>query len=138
MPKVRANAGTRWAGRSAAASGDYAEGVRNPRTSWQAATLAAEGAQAAGVQKAIAEKRYAKGVSRAGDSKWQAKTLEKGPGRFSEGVAGAKGDYEQAVAPYTSVLESLSLPPRQAVGSDANYARVMAVGKALHAKKMGK
>lgn len=138
MPRVRANSDKRWATRAAAATGDYTDGVKNPRVSWQAATAGAAAAQAAGSQKAIAEKRFEKGVAAAGDAKWQTKTVQKGPGRFAEGVAGAQGDYATAVAPYLAVIESVQLPPRGAVGSDGNYQRVMAVGKALHAKKMGK
>ena len=53
----------KWARRTAGATADYAAGVKNPRNDWAANTLAASEAQAAGVQAALANNRFEKGVS---------------------------------------------------------------------------
>ncbi len=117
---------------------DYQEGVQNPKKSWAASTTAAAGAQAAGVQQAIAEKRFEKGVAKAGDSKWQAKAISKGVDRFGPGVQAAKGDYEQGVAPYLSVIASTTLPPKFAKGDPRNIERVRVMAAALRNAKMKK
>jgi len=61
----------KWTRQSAAAQPEYEFGVQNPKRSWAKSTADAEGAYQAGVQKAISEKRFGKGVKKAGDAKWQ-------------------------------------------------------------------
>ena len=135
MPKVRAGASSRFVSRASQATDTYESGVRNPRTPWAAATLAAEKNQAEGSQKAIAEKRFSKGVSKAGDAAYLKGAVEKGTARFAQGVQAAEGAYAQGVAPYTSVIESTSLPARYPKGDPRNLDRVKAITTALHAKK---
>src|SRR6266568_5164282 len=60
-------------------STEYQKGVQNPRTPWAAAAAAAGPAQAAGVQAAIANKSFEKGIARAGDAGWQRGATTKGP-----------------------------------------------------------
>ena len=115
---------------------DYEEGVRAPRTSWQQATQAAAAAQAAGIQAAIQNKSFEKGVAKAGDAKWQGKALSKGVNRFGPGVQEGAADYEAGVAPYLSVIGSTSLPPRFAKGDPRNIERVRVMSAALRAAKM--
>jgi len=66
-----------------AAAPDYAAGVQNPSRPWAQATVAGQGRYEAGVQKAISEKRFAKGVQAAGDAKWQEGASGKGAQRFA-------------------------------------------------------
>jgi hypothetical protein len=127
----------KWVRRAGQASTDYARGVQNPRTSWAEATSNAADAQAAGVQQAISEDRFAKGVQKAGNAKWQRKAVNVGAQRFGPGVAAAKGDYESGFAPYAAVIQGVSLPPRGPKGDPRNYERVKQVGDALHAAKTG-
>ena len=114
---------------------DYVEGVEDPRADWETQALTAEKNYEQGVQTAVAEKRFSKGIKKAGTAKWQRQTLKKGPGRWSEGVAGAGDAYAEGFAPYAEVISRLDLPPRGPVGSPQNLARVAAVAKALHDKK---
>lgn len=116
---------------------DYSEGVAatSPQE-YQAATVAAAPSYAQGVQAAIAEKRFEKGVGRAGD-KWKKKAEDTGASRYGPGVAAAAGDYEQGFAPYAATIASLTLPPRGPAGSPQNIERVRAVATALRAKKVG-
>lgn len=135
MPAIRGNAGAKWVRRTQNAGAEYAEGVRNPRVSWQQATVAAAGNQAKGVQQAITEKRFEKGVAKAGDQRWQSKALSKGEARFGPGVAEAQGDYDAGFAPYAQVIQSTNLPPRGPKGDPANIQRVAVMAKALNDAK---
>jgi len=126
----------KWTRQSAAAQPEYEFGVQNPRRSWAKATAEAEGAYQAGVQKAISEKRFGKGVKKAGDTKWQKNTLEKGPARWTQGIQLSEDSYQTGFAPYRETLKSLTLPPRGPKGDPANINRVALVAKALHEKKL--
>lgn len=125
----------KWNRRSATAGPEYEAGVKNPRTSWAQAASAAKGSYAAGVQQAIQGDRYNKGVTQAGDTRWQSKAIEKGPTRFAQGVSVSQADYEKGFAPYRDAIERIDLPPRGPRGSEQNYARVAPIGKALAALK---
>ena len=98
--------------------------------------MAAEKAQAAGVQAAIANRSFAKGVQAAGDQKWASKAAGKGADRFSGGVAAATTDYEKGVAPYLAVIEQTVLPPRGPKGDPGNIQRVAVLTAALRKRKM--
>jgi len=135
MPKVRGNPGNKYRERASQASSAYAEGIANPRKNWAAATLAAAENQATGVQQAIAEKRFAKGVQRAGDAKYQRGAQTKGVGRYAQGVSEAEGDYTAGIAPFLQTIEATTLPPRFPKGDPRNYDRSKTMGTALHAKK---
>ena len=123
----------KWARRAGSAGQEYADGVQNTPKSWQANTQAAEKNYQAGVTQAAQQGRFGKGVARAGDTKWKKNATEKGPLRFSQGVASAEGDYATQVGPYLEVIGRTNLPERGPTGSDGNYQRVMAIGKALRA-----
>lgn len=100
--------------------------------------MAAAGAQAAGVQQAITEKRFEKSVAATPDSKWAEKASTKGADRFGPGVAQAEQDYEKGFAPYRQVIESTTLPARGAKGDPKNIERVKVMAAALNARKRGK
>lgn len=136
MPKVRTNFAEKWARVTPQRTEDYVQGVQNPRKDWQQATAAAAANQAAGVQAAIAEKRFEKGVTKAGTGKWQQKAATKGQRNFGPGVQDAANDYQAGIAPYISVIEGTQLPPRYPKGDPRNFARVQAIGVALRNKKV--
>lgn len=120
-----------------AAGQDYASGVRNPRADWQTQTANAAGNYQAGVTAAIGRGAFQAGVAAAGTSKWQSKAISKGVPRYPTGVAAAKDDYTKGFAPFLSIIQNLNLPPRGPKGDPGNYARVAAIGTALHAAKVG-
>ena len=140
MPAVKsvAESSDKWVRRAGQAAPDYQRGVQNPRTSWAEATVAAKDAQAAGVQAALANGSFEKGVSAAGNGKWQRKAASVGAQRFGPGVAAAKSDYETGFGPYAQVIQGVTLPPRGAKGDPRNYERVTAIGNALHEAKLNK
>ncbi len=139
MPAVKplGTISEKWSRKASQASQDYAAGVRNPKRSWAEAAAAAADAQAAGVQEAIANGSFEKGVARAGNEKWSRGATGKGTQRFGPGVQAAKGDYEKGFGPYRSVIEGISLPPRGARGDPRNYEATRIIGEALHEAKKG-
>jgi len=131
----------KWAEVTPQRSGDYAFGIANPRRSWAAATKAAETSYQDGVTKAIAAKRFGKGVTKAGDEKWSRKASVNGTRNWGPGVSEAQGDYAAGFAPYQAAISACVLPPRYARRDPRNLARVKAIVDALIAKKesiMGK
>lgn len=125
----------KWAERAGSASSDYADGIQNPKEDWARATNASANAWKAGINKAVTENRFSKGVTRAGSAKQIEKSLSKGVARYSQGVAVAQGDYQDGVAPYLEVIERTQLPPRGPKGDPNNLQRVAAIDTALHAAK---
>lgn len=115
---------------------DYADGIENPRTDWKTATLAAAPAQSAGVQAALANKSFEKGVGRSSTDAWKEGARTKGRGRWAEGIALSGGKYAANFAPFASVIRNTQLPARGPVGSATNYQRSQKMGEALHAAKM--
>lgn len=135
--KSPAQAAAKWAARAAVASGDYTDGVRNPRRSWEQATKDGEDNYKTGVTAAIARGAFGKGVSEAGDNKWADRAINVGAQRFGPGVAASEDIYENAIAPVLSVIERVDLGPKYPKGDPRNYARVQKIGQALRKMKTG-
>lgn len=126
----------KYATRGQAAGPDYQAGVNAPRQDWQAATDASANTWAAGVQQAVGNGSFVKGVNKAGTAKWQRKAAGVGATRYGPGVAAAQGDYQNGVAPYLQVIAGLNLPPRNPKGDPGNIQRVSVIAQALRAKKL--
>lgn len=137
MPAVKSPAASaaKWVARAGVAGPDYAAGVQSPRRDWAQATQEAADAHSAGVQQAIAENRFERGVQNAGTAKWARKAKDVGAQRYAPGVAAAKADYESGFAPFANVIQSVTLPPRGPKGDPRNYQRSQAIGEALHNAK---
>ena len=121
----------KWATVTPARSEDYRVGIENPRKDWMNATAAAESAFEAGVQQAIAKKKFGKGVKLAGTETWQRGAIEKGTMRWGPGVAMAQGKYARGFAPFRDAIERATLPPRYARRDPRNLERVKAIVTAL-------
>lgn len=124
--------------RASAASGDYAEGVRAAGQDWESNTRAASDNYAAGVQQAIGDGRFARGVAEAGAGKYVGRASTLGAQRFPTGVGAAEGDWSRGAAPYLDALKGMELPPRRPKGDPGNQARANAVAARLRAIKVGK
>lgn len=135
--KTAAEIAAKWARVTPQRVQDYKLGVENPTTDWAKATESAESSYDTGVQKAIQDKRFKKGVTKAGTAKWQKNTLEKGPNRFAEGVAISEPEFQQGFEPYREVIASIQLPPRFAKGDPRNIERVKVIAEALRKRKVG-
>ncbi len=127
----------KWSQRAQAAGPDYQNGVKTPRRDWAQNTSAAADSWSAGVQQAVADGRFGRGVAAAGTPKWQNAAINKGVARYPTGVAQGGPAYTQGFGPYLQVIASLTLPPGGPKGSPNNYLRSQAVGTALHNKKIG-
>lgn len=125
----------KWATVTPQRSTEYRKGIEAPRVDWMEATAAAADNYANGVQEAVAEGRFAKGVANAGTDKWRRGALEKGVSRWGPGVQLAQSDYQRGFAPYREAIASLTLPPRFARRDPRNIARVQAVVDAMIATK---
>jgi hypothetical protein len=130
---------SKWSQRASAAGAAYTSGVQNPSRSWATSTTAAAPNWATGVQTAVSNGRFAKGVQAAGDAKWSAGATGKGATRYPQGVTGAAAinNFTQGFTKFASVLSSLTLPPRFPKGDPQNAARSTAVATALRAAKVG-
>lgn len=125
----------KYASRAGSASADYAAGVQSPRTDWAQATSAAATTYAAGVQQAVSNGSFQKGVNKAGTGKWQQKASTLGAQRYSSGVSAAAPSYASGVGPYLQALTNLTLPPRGPKGDPGNINRVAAVATAMRQVK---
>lgn len=127
----------KWRARAQSSTEDYAAGIQNTTRDWAASTTAAAASYKAGIQAAISANRFESGVRAAGNEKWKRNALQKGPQRWAQGISLSGDAYSRGFAPYREVIASLNLPARGPRGSEGNYARSMAVGKALHQKRIG-
>lgn len=124
--------------RASQATDDYQHGVATTEKDWSALTAAAEGSYEQSLQESIADKRFGKGVKKAGTEKWRRGASGKGAERYAPGVRGALAAYQTGVSPYLEELSRLSLKPRGPRGSEQNYQRSKDVGQALHRKRVGR
>jgi len=121
----------KWALVTPGRSQDYQRGIENPRRDWETATAAAEGAFQDGINKAIANKSFGKGVRKAGTGKWQEGALKKGVQRWGPGVAMGQSAYAAGFAPIRDGIERCKLSPRYARGDPRNLVRVAEIVKAI-------
>jgi hypothetical protein len=77
----------------AGASQDYAEGVQNPSRPWAAATAAAAGRWRAGIQEAINNNSFQRGVQKVGDAKWQERAVNRGAANYASAAPSAAQEY---------------------------------------------
>lgn len=138
MPPIKdpASIAEKWSRVVQTRTQDYVDGINSPRVDWKQATLAAEAAQAAGVQAALTAKSFAKGVNRSSTENWKTMAATKGANRWPEGIALSGGKYAAKFAPFANVIKNTTLPPRGPAGSAQNYQRAQIMGDALHKAKV--
>lgn len=121
----------KWARVTPQRTADYEAGVRQPTKDWQKLTAAANEGWKAGIQAAVQQDRFIKGVNRAGTAKWQQGSIEKGLQRWGPGVQLGEDAYTRGFAPYREAIASVNLPARFARRDPRNLDRVKAVVEAL-------
>lgn len=126
----------KWIARAAVASDDFKAGIENPKTPWESSTLAAVGTFKSAIASPDVPKLFSAGVKKAGDAKWSKMALEKGVGRFSDGIEKSKEYFEGSMGPVLSTIEATTLSKRGPRGSAINYNRSKEIGTALHAKRL--
>lgn len=123
----------KWQARAGAAAPDYLTGVNGTTKDQAALAEAAAPLWAQATAAAAANGSYARGLRRAGTSKWLAGAQTKGAVRYAPGVNAGGANFSTGFAPYQAVIANLTLPPRNVKGS--NSARVDAVVMALMKQK---
>ncbi len=116
---------------------EYQAGVENPKKDWAKEATNAKETWKAAITAAAGRDAYGKGVLEAGTDTWKRGAVQKGPGRFAEGVQIAQPDYQKGFGKYHSVIEKTTLPPRFPKGDVRNLDRVKAISTAMRAAKVG-
>ncbi len=116
---------------------EYQAGVENPKKDWAKEAIAAKETWKAAITAAGVRDAYGKGVTEAGTERWKRGAVQKGPGRFAEGVQIAQPDYQKGFGKYHSVIEKTTLPPRFPKGDVRNLDRVKEISTAMRAEKVG-
>lgn len=116
---------------------EYQAGVENPKEDWSKKALEAKETWKTAITAAAGRDAYGKGVTAAGTEKWKRGAVQKGPGRFAEGVQIAQPDYQKGFTKYHGVISAVALPPRFPKGDVRNLDRVKAISTALRAAKVG-
>lgn len=115
----------------------YEAGIKAPGRDWAAGAAAGQNAYESAMRDPAVLKLREAHIKAVGSEKWSRKAIAVGPSRFREGVPAAKDDYNKGFAPYHGVIGALALPEKGARGDPKNFARVAAIGNALHKKRMG-
>lgn len=126
------------AGTSPQAQAKYKAGVQSPKQPQNASALAAATRWQQSVASTAALNRFTAGLRAAGDAGWQNGALNKGAAHFPDGIRGAGPKFQQNVTPFLAAIAGVTLPDKGIRGSTANYARVQAIGDALHALKLSR
>jgi len=116
---------------------DYKLGIASPRRDWEKSAIASKESHKQAMTTAAAQDSFAKGIAKAGGAKWQSRSLQKGPGRFAEGVMVGGDDYEKGFAPFRDEIEKTVLPPRFPKRDPRNLMRVSVIATALGKRKTG-
>ena len=136
--KDTASLANKFATRAGAAAGDYKEGVQAAGADWEANTRNAEANYEAGIQEAISQKRFGKGVGAAGAQKFTRRATELGSLRYGPGVQASKDEWAKNTQPFLDALKSLNLPAKGPRRSPQNMQRAAAVAAALGALKVNR
>ncbi len=134
--KPLAQVSTKWREITSGRTSEYEAGVRSPRRDWATSTEAARENYALGIQEAINQGRFERGVRQAGTQAWQKGAVDKGVSRFASGVRVSEGKYKEGFQPYHETINALTLSPRYPRGDTRNYDRVRQIGEALHDRKI--
>ena len=126
----------KWASNAGNAQPAYIAGINAPKASQSGAAIAAAPRWQASVSSAAALASYTGHLSKAGDTAWTAGALGKGKDRYAGGIAAGKAKYTTKIGPVLSAIAGVTLPDKGIRGSAQNYARVQAVGDALHQAKL--
>ncbi len=102
----------------------YQSGVEGKGGEWQRGAAAAEGNYQAGIQKALAEKSFGKGVSRAGATRYDDGVRTKGVNNWPTGMQLAEDRYIEGVTPFQGLWDAALPTPRGPKGSPANLKRM--------------
>jgi len=96
----------RWAARLAASTEKIRQGVQAVTEAPTHKAAARSEAYAQGVQRAVSDGSYERGLLRVSLEDWKSKTLEVGIGRIAQGAAAAKGDFASFMGEFMPHVEA--------------------------------
>lgn len=123
----------KWATITPNAGPYYKKGVEGAGGRWQQAVDEADQAYSVGVNSAISNDLYGKGVA-GKSSKYVTKASTIGVTRFGPGVQAAVADFQTGIGKVLAIIGGLTLPPK--AGTGMNIARVQIIDDALHQAKL--
>lgn len=130
-----ATAAAKFAQRAQAAGQQYTDGVKSAGADWEAKTAASADNWSAGVNEAVANRRFEKGVQGSGGT-YATRSSTVGAVRYGPAVATAGPAWQAGTAPYLQTIANLNLPARQVKGNPANYQRMIVIADALRQQKV--
>lgn len=102
----------------------YQAGVEGKGSEWQRGASAASGNYTAGIQRALAENAFEKGVSRAGASRYDDGVRTKGINNWPTGMQLAEDRYIEGIQPFQGLWDAALPTARGPKGSPANLKRM--------------
>lgn len=127
---------SKWARVTPERAPDYEAGIAAPSRDWATEAVKGQTAYEAAMRDPKVLALRATRIKAVGSEKWSRKATAVGPSRFREGIPAAEADFKTGFGPFHGVISAVTLPPKGARGDPKNYARVKAIGDALHKKRM--
>ncbi|TAK58904.1 hypothetical protein EPO14_01135 [Patescibacteria group bacterium] len=137
MAKTAQQVSTKFAERAANATGEYVEGAKTTDKDQSAAAIAAKDVYRTALAESFTRGSYEKGLQKSGKVGWLKGVEDKGAVRFGEGARASADKYATESGRYDGARQAARSLPRGVKGSEANFARSKAVGKALRDLKVG-
>jgi len=134
--KSTADIAKKWADVTPGRQAYYQAGVANAVTAWQTGATNAAAAYDAAVKSGNIKQMYVGGIKQAGAQKYQDMAVNKGAGRFSDGVTKGAPYFQSGFDPYQQTIAGITLQARAPRGSASNLQRVSQVSTALNAKRL--
>lgn len=122
--------------KTAAAGGDYSEGIKFPKRDQAEAAAAAADNWQQGVSAAGVKERFASEAGSSG-AKYLKNATTIGPRRYTEGTANAVDEFGKNVQGALSVIAATELPARFPKGDPRNLDRVRVLNENLRKHKVG-
>lgn len=102
----------------------YSKGVSGKGSLWASRTSASETSWQAGVQDAIAKKKFSKGVSDSGPSGYEQAVTSKGVQNWPTGMQQAGSKYQKKIAKFQPLWDQSLPTPRSNKRSPQNLKRI--------------
>ena len=102
----------------------YAEGTANKGSEWQRGSTGGAANFAAGISKAVADGRFAKGVAKAGSARYDEGVRTKGAQNWPTGMQLGESRYIEGIGPFQGLWDQQLPTPGGAKNSPANMARM--------------
>jgi hypothetical protein len=134
--KSTADIAKKWAEVTPGRQTYYQQGVANAGPTWEKGATDAAAAFDAAVKAGNIKQLFVGGIKKAGGAKYQDMAVNKGAGRFSDGVTKGAPYFQTGFDPYQAVIAGITLQARAPRGSASNYQRVTQVASALNQKRL--